>query len=66
MPGVGNVKVFGAGQYSMRVWLDPEKLYARGLTASDDQQALQPQSQQVAAGQVGIPPAPDGQQFQYT
>ena len=43
--------IFGAGQYSIRVWLDPEKLKARGLTASDVTQALQQQSQQVAAGQ---------------
>ena len=53
LPGVGNVNVFGAGQYSMRIWLDPEKLKARGLTAQDVTQALQQQSQQVAAGQIG-------------
>src|SRR6266576_4034263 len=66
LPGVGNVSVFGAGQYSMRVWLDPEKLKARGLTAQDVTQALQQQSQQVAAGQIGAPPTPAGQPFQYT
>ncbi|MEN3375472.1 MAG: hypothetical protein V7604_827 [Hyphomicrobiales bacterium] len=66
LPGVGNVTVFGAGQYSMRVWLDPEKLKARGLTAQDVTQALQQQSQQVAAGQIGAPPTPTGQPFQYT
>src|SRR5436190_136018 len=66
LPGVGNVDIFGAGQYSIRVWLDPEKLKARALTASDITQALQQQSQQVAAGQVGAPPVPEGQPFQYS
>ncbi len=66
VPGVGNVNVFGAGQYSMRVWLDPERMQARGLTAQDVVQALQQQSEQVTAGQIGAPPAPDGQSFQYT
>jgi HAE1 family hydrophobic/amphiphilic exporter-1 len=66
LPGVGNVQIFGAGQYSIRVWLDPEKLKARGLTASDVTQALQQQSQQVAAGQLGGPPTEAGQPFQYT
>src|SRR3954470_13377163 len=66
LPGVGNVAIFGAGQYSIRVWLDPEKLKARGLTASDVTQALQQQSQQVAAGQLGGPPTPEGQPFQFT
>ena len=66
LPGVGNVNVFGAGQYSMRIWLDPEKLKARGLDAQDVVQALQQQSQQVTAGQVGAPPAPAGVDFQYT
>ncbi|ARP98337.1 efflux RND transporter permease subunit [Pseudorhodoplanes sinuspersici] len=66
VPGVGNVTVFGAGQYSMRVWLDPEKLKARSLTPQDVISALQAQSQQVTAGQIGAPPAPSGQDFQYT
>jgi hydrophobic/amphiphilic exporter-1 (mainly G- bacteria), HAE1 family len=66
LPGVGNVLIFGAGQYSIRVWLDPEKLKARGLTASDVTQSLQQQSQQVAAGQIGGPPTETGQPFQYT
>jgi HAE1 family hydrophobic/amphiphilic exporter-1 len=66
LPGVGNINVFGAGQYSMRVWLDPEKMRARGLTAQDVIQALGQQSEQVTAGQVGAPPAPDNQSFQYT
>jgi len=66
LPGVGNVNVFGAGQYSMRVWLDPDKLKARSLDAQDVVAALQQQSQQVTAGQVGIPPTPPGVNFQYT
>ena len=66
LPGVGNVSVFGAGQYSMRIWLDPDKMQARGLTAQDVIQALQQQSEQVTAGQMGAPPAPEGQSFQYT
>src|ERR1700722_8644784 len=48
LPGVGNVNVFGAGQYSMRIWLDPEKLKARSLNAEDVVTALQQQSQEVA------------------
>lgn len=66
LPGVGNVNVFGAGQYSMRVWLDPEKMQARSLTVQDVIQALSQQSEQVTAGQVGAPPQPDNQSFQYT
>ena len=66
LPGVGNVNVFGAGKYSMRVWLDPDKLKARSLDAQDVVAALQQQSQQVTAGQVGIPPTPPGVNFQYT
>src|SRR3974390_2358728 len=66
LPGVGNVTVFGAGQDSMRVWLDPNKLQARGLQPQDVIQAIQQQSQEVAAGQIGAPPTPPGQAFQYT
>lgn len=66
VPGVGNVTVFGAGQYSMRIWLDPNKLQVRGLMPQDVIQAIQQQSQQVTAGQVGMPPTPPGQAFQYT
>jgi len=66
LPGVGNVTVFGAGQYSMRVWLDPNQLYSRGLMPQDVINAIQQQSQQVTAGQVGAPPTPAGQAFQYT
>jgi hydrophobic/amphiphilic exporter-1 (mainly G- bacteria), HAE1 family len=66
LPGVGNVFVFGAGQYSMRIWLDPSKMQARELVPQDVIQALQQQSEQVTAGQIGAPPAPAGQSFQYT
>src|SRR6201996_807865 len=66
LPGVGNVTVFGAGQYSMRVWLDPKKMQGRGLMTQGVIQAIQPQSQQVTAGQVGMPPTPPGQAFQIT
>ena len=50
----------------MRIWLDPQKLYARGLTPQDVISVIQQQSQQVTAGQVGTPPAPASQDFQYT
>ncbi len=66
LPGVGNVLVMGAGQYSMRIWIDPNKLYSFGLVPSDVIQAIQQQSQEVAAGQIGMPPAPKEQAFQYT
>ncbi len=66
LPGVGNVNVFGAGQYSMRIWLDPQSMQARNLNAQDVIQALQQQSEQVTAGQFGMPPAPSTQNFQYT
>ncbi len=66
LPGVGNVTVFGAGQYSMRVWLDPNRLQSRGLMPQDVVQAIQQQSQQVASGQIGTPPTPPGQAFQIT
>src|SRR6267142_435323 len=66
LPGVGNVTVFGAGQYSMRIWLDPNKLQVRALQPQDVISAIQQQSQQVTAGQVGMPPTPAGQAFQYT
>jgi hydrophobic/amphiphilic exporter-1 (mainly G- bacteria), HAE1 family len=66
VPGVGNVGVFGAGQYAMRVWLDPALMQARSLTTQDVVNALQQQSVQVSAGQIGAPPAPATQAFQLT
>ncbi len=64
-PGVGDVTIFGTGNYSMRVWLDPYKLQARGLTTQDVMATIQEQNVQVAAGQIGQTPAPEGQAFQY-
>src|SRR5579871_3956047 len=64
--GVGDVSVLGAGQYAMRIWLNPDLLQARGLTPQDVISIIQQQSQEVTAGQVGAPPAPKGQDFQYT
>ncbi len=63
--GVGEVKLFGA-DYSMRIWLDPERLKARELTTNDVVSAIREQNVQVAAGQIGQPPVPEGQSFQYT
>ena len=65
VPGVGSVTVFGVGQYAMRVWLDPEQLQSRGLEPADVIGVIGQQSQQVAAGQIGTPPA-IGSAFQYT
>src|SRR5271169_3929925 len=66
LKGVGAVTIFGAGQYAMRVWMNPDLLQTRGMTPADVINAIQQQSQQVTAGQVGAPPAPKGQDFQYT
>ncbi|MEJ0037479.1 MAG: multidrug efflux RND transporter permease subunit [Gammaproteobacteria bacterium] len=56
LPGMGEVRVFGGGDYSMRVWLDPQKLAARNLTTGDVVDAIREQNVQVAAGQIGAPP----------
>ncbi len=64
--GVGSVRVFGAGDYSMRIWLDPLKLKSRNLTTEDVVNAIREQNVQVAAGQIGAPPAPAGTNFQLT
>ncbi|MHC4351004.1 MAG: efflux RND transporter permease subunit, partial [Planctomycetota bacterium] len=66
VPGVGEVMVFGAKDFGMRVWLDPELLKARKLTTNDVVDAIREQNVQVAAGQIGAPPSPAGQEFQYT
>lgn len=66
VPGVGEVLVRGVGAYSMRVWLDPDKLATRQLTTQDVIAALARQNVQVASGQVGQPPNPPGQAFQMT
>src|SRR5260370_742823 len=62
--GVGAVQVFGAGEYSMRVWLDPDRLAARQLTASDVVRAIREQNLQAAAGVLGAPPSPTDTTFQ--
>jgi HAE1 family hydrophobic/amphiphilic exporter-1 len=64
VPGVGEVLIFGERKYSMRLWLDPGKLAARGLTALDAVNALREQNVQVAAGSVGDAPAREGQTYQ--
>ena len=66
LPGVGDVRVFGAGSYSMRVWLDPALMRARGLNPSDIVAAISQQSQTIAAGQIGSPPATGSQPLQLT
>ena len=66
LPGVGSVKVFGAGNYSMRIWMDPQLLQSFGLQPKDVIDAIREQNQNIAAGQVGMPPAPPGTEFQYT
>ncbi len=58
LPGVGQVRIFGAGDYAMRVWLDPQKVSSRDLTAGDVVRAIREQNLQVAAGVVGSPPMP--------
>jgi hydrophobic/amphiphilic exporter-1 (mainly G- bacteria), HAE1 family len=62
--GVGDVIVFGERKYAMRLWLDPVRLAGRGLTASDVVNALRDQNVQIAAGSVGKPPAPAGQNYE--
>jgi HAE1 family hydrophobic/amphiphilic exporter-1 len=64
VPGVADVMIFGERKYSMRLWLDPERMASRGLTPTDVVNALQEQNVEVAAGQVGQPPIQPGQQFQ--
>src|SRR5262245_54573332 len=66
VPGVADVTVFGIGQYSMRVWLDPQKMQALSLMPSDVIGAIQSQNAYVPAGQVGMPPTRAGEPFQVT
>src|SRR6202795_4601606 len=66
LDGIGNVNVFGAREYSMRIWLDPDKMYARSLTTDDIVSAIQGQNVQVAAGRLGAEPAPSGTELQLT
>jgi hydrophobe/amphiphile efflux-1 (HAE1) family protein len=64
VPGVGDVQIFGERRYSMRIWLDPDKLAKLGITAVDVQQAIAEQNVQVAAGKIGQSPAPAGTPFE--
>ncbi len=64
LEGVGDVRIFGERKYSMRLWLDPNRLASRGLTAQDVVQALREQNLQVGAGSIGQQPAPEGQMYQ--
>ncbi len=64
--GVGDIVFLGQRDYAMRIWIDPVKLAARGLTPDDVTHAIEQQNAQVAAGQIGQPPVPTGQAFQFT
>jgi HAE1 family hydrophobic/amphiphilic exporter-1 len=66
LPGIGQVRVFGAGQYSMRVWLDPNRLKQFGLTTTDVLNAIGEQNVQVVAGKLGAPPVSNDQAVQFT
>ncbi|HEX7448433.1 MAG TPA: efflux RND transporter permease subunit, partial [Pirellulales bacterium] len=65
LKGVGDVKILGARDYSMRLWLDPNRLSARDMAAGDVVRAIREQNVQVAAGRIGAPPIAAGQDFQY-
>ena len=64
VPGVGDVTIFGERKYAMRVWLDPLRMAARGLTATDVVNALTEQNVEIPAGQLGQPPSDSNQAFQ--
>ena len=66
VPGVGGVQAFGGGNYSMRVWLDPEAMRVKGVTPDDVRQAISSQNMEVSAGSVGAAPNPSGDAFQFT
>lgn len=66
IPGVGFVRIFGARDYSMRIWLDPDKMARLGVTAGDVQRVVQEQNVVAPAGRIGVPPVPQGQQMQYS
>ena len=65
LPGVGQVQIFGAGPYAMRIWVNPDKLASLGVTVSDITNAVKAQNKVNPAGQVGGEPVPSGQQFTY-
>jgi multidrug efflux pump len=64
LDGVGDVQIFGAGEYSMRVWLDPQRLASRGLTTGDIVHAIKEQNVEVAAGALNASPGPNNNAFQ--
>ncbi|WP_157014627.1 efflux RND transporter permease subunit [Mesorhizobium xinjiangense] len=66
LDGVGDLIIFGEREYSLRVWLDPDKLSIYGMTAGDVVEALREQNVQVSGGSIGAPPVDDGSAFQYT
>lgn len=66
LDGVGGVSAFGAGEYSMRVWLKPDVMRARGITPSDVMSAIRSQNMEVSAGTVGAPPTMSDEQFQFS
>jgi HAE1 family hydrophobic/amphiphilic exporter-1 len=66
VPGVGDVIIFGERKYAMRIWLDPTKLAARGLTAADVTSALQDQNAEIPAGRIGSAPSDPKQNFEIT
>ncbi|MDQ6434001.1 multidrug efflux RND transporter permease subunit [Mesorhizobium sp. LHD-90] len=66
LDGVGDVQIFGEREYSLRIWLDPQKLSGYGMTAGDVVEALRQQNVQVSGGSIGAPPIDDGSAFQYT
>ncbi len=63
IPGVGQALLFGAGDYSMRIWLDPQRIASRGMTAGDVVGAIREQNVQVSAGAIGAPPQPGGADY---
>lgn len=63
IPGIGDVVLYGSGDYAMRIWLDPDKLAARGITAQDAINAIRQQNVQVSAGQLGAEPSPQNTDF---
>ena len=66
VPGIGNVQIFGAGQYAMRLWVKPDQLAKLGITVPEIVSAIQSQNTVNPAGQAGDEPAPPGQEFTYS
>jgi len=66
LPGIGNVQIFGSGQYAMRIWLDPDRMAKLGITVPDIVNAINAQNTVNPGGQIGGPPSPPGQEFTYS